>query len=83
MAKRKLSNTPQARWARRKKANGRCSRCGLHRERLKQLCNTCQALATAYMRQYRAAKKRENVPVGDTEIRGEGTGNITTPDNQS
>jgi predicted amidophosphoribosyltransferase len=55
--KAKLCQSPQARWARKKKAAGACARCGEPRGKYKQLCNPCQAKQTQYMARYRAAKK--------------------------
>lgn len=55
--KRRLSQKPQARWARKKKSWGQCARCGAERNKYKQLCDLCQPKATAYMRAYRARRK--------------------------
>lgn len=57
MPRRKLSQSPQARWSRKQKKRGNCSRCGNQRNRYRQLCDRCQSLTTEYMRQYRAARK--------------------------
>ena len=54
MAKR---SSPQSRWSKRKKGAGRCARCGKPRNRYAQLCDKHQAAVTAYMRQWRAARR--------------------------
>lgn len=56
--------TAQAKWSRKKKKQGRCSRCGQQRNRYKQLCDFHQGLFNQYMRQWRAAKAaKENANV--------------------
>ena len=60
MAKRKYSQSPQARWSRKKKKQGRCARCGEPRGKYKQLCDFHQGQFTAYMREYRAKTKGES-----------------------
>ena len=57
MRKRKLSQSPQARWARKKKAAGCCARCGQPRNRYRQLCDAHQQEFTTYMRARRAHKR--------------------------
>lgn len=58
--KRKLSQSPQARWSRKKKARGQCARCGKDRAKYTQLCDACQVKASAYMRAWR---KRKLIPL--------------------
>lgn len=52
-----MSITAQARWARKKKKQGKCSRCGQPRNRYAQLCDKHQAEFTAYMRAWRSKRK--------------------------
>ena len=59
------SQSPQARWSRRMKKLGRCSRCGEKRTHYKQLCDRCQGLFTAYVRAWRLSK-HQNVQVAIT-----------------
>ena len=49
--------TPQAKWSRKKKKQGRCSRCGAPRNHYRQLCDAHQQAFNVYMRQWRATKK--------------------------
>ena len=50
--------TPQERWARKQKENGKCSRCTRPRNLYKWLCDRCQAKASLYMQRYRAALRK-------------------------
>jgi hypothetical protein len=68
MSKRQ-SQSPQARWSRKKKKQGRCARCGEPRNRYAQLCDTHQAEFTAYMKAWRTRRKEQpnvNPPVVQT-----------------
>jgi hypothetical protein len=49
--------TPQARWAKKQKRKGCCTRCGKPRGKHKQLCDEHQAEFTAYMKAWRARRK--------------------------
>lgn len=57
--KRKLSQSPQARYKRRMKASGRCVMCGRLRRGHGELCETHREHVNAYLRAYRAARKKE------------------------
>jgi hypothetical protein len=48
-----MAVTAQARWSRKKKRQGKCTRCGLPRNRYRQLCDRHQKAFTAYMKAYR------------------------------
>ena len=61
---RKKSQSPQARWARKKKKAGMCARCGEKRNKYKQLCDFHQGQQTEYMRQRRAKEKNANTGAG-------------------
>lgn len=54
--------SPQVKWARKKKKQGRCTRCGAPRNRFKQLCDEHQAAFTAYMRAWRERRKQQQSP---------------------
>jgi len=56
---RKLSQTAQACWSRRKKRAGCCTRCGEPRNRYKQLCDFHQGEFSAYMKAWRARRATE------------------------
>ena len=58
--KAKLSQSPQARWARKQVKRGNCARCGEKRNCYKQLCDFHQGQFTTYMRERRARIKRDN-----------------------
>lgn len=47
----------QARWSKKQKKRGRCSRCGDKRNRYRQLCDFHQGQQTAYMKRWRLATK--------------------------
>jgi hypothetical protein len=49
--------SPQSKWAKKKKGQGRCSRCGQPRNRYRQLCDAHQTAFNAYMRAWRASRK--------------------------
>ena len=61
MRKRKLSQKAQARWSRKQKRLGCCSRCGQPRDRYRQLCNPCATVFAAYMKAWRAARRAKAV----------------------
>jgi hypothetical protein len=52
--------SPQLKWARKQKKRGRCTRCGVPRNRYKQLCDTHQEGFTRYMREWRKSRKEQN-----------------------
>lgn len=52
--------TAQSRWSRKKKKQGKCSRCGSPRNRYRQLCDRHQKEFTQYMREWRRQQKEPN-----------------------
>lgn len=65
---RALSQSPQARWSRRKKRAGLCARCGEPRQHYRQLCDTHQQEHAAYMRAWRnRTKEKEHADTGNVQ----------------
>lgn len=65
--------SPQIRWARKKKRQGRCSRCGARRNMYKQLCDYHQGLFTEYMREWRNRKIKKETNDGNQGQHEEGS----------
>lgn len=55
-----MAVTAQARWSRKKKKQGKCSRCGSPRNRYRQLCDRHQRAFTTYMKQWRRKRQEED-----------------------
>jgi len=53
----RAKQSPQAKWSRKMKLRGRCSRCGAKRGKFKQLCDFHQGQFAEYMRNWRKRKK--------------------------
>lgn len=53
----KLSQSPQARWARKQIKAGKCRICGEARNKYKTLCDFHQARFSKYMKKWRTARK--------------------------
>jgi hypothetical protein len=62
----RLSQSAQARWARRKVRAGRCRICGEKRNHYASLCDKHQKTFTLYMRAWRAKRKQQEQPDGTT-----------------
>lgn len=57
MPRRKLSQKPQAKWARRQVKLGRCRICGQKRTKYAQLCDFHQGQFNLYMKGWRKHRK--------------------------
>lgn len=92
-ARPRLGHSAQAKWQRKKQAEGKCRACGLLRAtpeeiaagvtepKLKQHCRACQDKVNAYMNKYRAAKKAAKGAANDNDTKEVSTSNGgTVPD---